>query len=547
MSTASCLLSEEQVLCSICLNVFTDPVALPCGHNFCKACIVQHWDDNHRCDCPFCKEHFYRQLNVQVNGFISDVAAQFSQSSGKTPRQAAGPGDIPCDICTKTQMKAVKSCLVCLASYCQVHLSPHLTAPCLERHRLIDAVDDLKSRMCVTHNKPLELFCKTDQECICMLCPILEHKSHEVTQLSEVFTTKKVELDNKEAEVNQMIQERRLKVEDIRQSAKLNKAAANRERADGAQVFLSILQSLETSWLEFTDSIAEKEKMMKTEAKGLIKEIKQEVSELLKKQDEMEQLSLTKDHLQFLQGFGAMKTFEPTKDWTEVCVNLPSYEGTVRRTVDHLDVTLGKDLRKQLRETELNSVQRFAVDVTLDPNTAHPALILSDDGKQVYHGSVRKNLPDNPGRFNPSCCVLAKQSFSSGKFYFEVQVKDKTRWTLGVAGESIRRKGIIPLCPENGHWTVWLKDGGEYAALVGSPRRLSLKSEPLTVGVFVDYEKGLVAFHDVDATTPIFSFIGCTFTERLYPFFSPGLNNDGVNSAPIVIVSHSRIRRGQTI
>uniref|UniRef100_A0A3B3XDI0 B30.2/SPRY domain-containing protein n=1 Tax=Poecilia mexicana TaxID=48701 RepID=A0A3B3XDI0_9TELE len=101
-------------------------------------------------------------------------------------------------------------------------------------------------------------------------------------------------------------------------------------------------------------------------------------------------------------------------------------------------------------------VQRFAVDVTLDPDTAYPWLILSDDGKQVKHGDVRKNLPDNPERFSKCVNVLGQQSFSSGRFYFEVQVKGKTKWDLGVARESIKRKEFKPLSPQK-DWTGLLK------------------------------------------------------------------------------------------
>uniref|UniRef100_A0A3Q4GXB3 B30.2/SPRY domain-containing protein n=1 Tax=Neolamprologus brichardi TaxID=32507 RepID=A0A3Q4GXB3_NEOBR len=154
---------------------------------------------------------------------------------------------------------------------------------------------------------------------------------------------------------------------------------------------------------------------------------------------------------------------------------------------------------KKLFAAELKRVQQYAVDVTLDPDTAHPALILSDDGKQVYHIDVRKNLPDNPERFSPCPCVLGEQSSSSGRFYFEVQVKGKTDWTLGVARDSIKRKGVIPLRPQDGFWTVILKNGNEYKACTEYSVPLCLHPGPEKVGVFVDYEEGLVSFYDVGA------------------------------------------------
>ncbi|XP_067441812.1 E3 ubiquitin-protein ligase TRIM39-like [Thunnus thynnus] len=186
-------------------------------------------------------------------------------------------------------------------------------------------------------------------------------------------------------------------------------------------------------------------------------------------------------------------------------------------------------------EAELKRVQKYAVDVTLDPDTANPNLILSDDEKQVNHDDKRKNLPDNPERFSPGPCVLGKQSLFSGRFYFEVQVKEKTDWALGVAIESINRKGDLTLRPQNGYWTIVLRNGNEYIACAGPSVRLSLKSQPQKVGVFVDYEVGLVSFYDVDAAALIYSFTGCSFTEKLYPFFSPEVNYDGKNSAPLII------------
>ncbi|KAJ4944377.1 hypothetical protein JOQ06_012921, partial [Pogonophryne albipinna] len=116
------------------------------------------------------------------------------------------------------------------------------------------------------------------------------------------------------------------------------------------------------------------------------------------------------------------------------------------------------------------------------------------------------------------------QSFSSGKFYFEVQVKGKTRWDLGVVRESINRKRAFQLSPEDGFWTIWLRDGKEYKAHDAPSVSLSLKSQPQKVGVFVDYEEGLVSFYDVDAAALIYSFTGCSFTEKLFSYFNPSVN-----------------------
>ncbi|XP_039464855.1 E3 ubiquitin-protein ligase TRIM39-like [Oreochromis aureus] len=539
MSAASNLRSEDQFLCCICLDVFTDPVSTPCGHNFCKNCISQHWDMNQSCQCPMCKETFKTRPQLRVNTFISEMVAQFRReaqqkaSSSSSEQQTAKPGEVPCDVCTGTRLKALKSCLVCQTSYCQTHLEPHLTVKGLKRHQLIDAAENLEDRMCTKHDKLLELFCKTDQTCVCMLCSVLDHKNHEFVPLREEYEGKKAELGKTEAEIQQMIQKRRLKIQEITESVKMSKDAADRQKAEGVQVFTALMESVERRLKELIKEIEDKQETTEKQAEGLIKDVEQEISELMKRISEVEQLSRSEDHLHLLQSFSSLKDAPVTKDWTEVRVNPPSYEGTVGRAVVQLEETLWKDMKKKLFEAELKRVQQYEVDVTLDPDTAHPDLILSDDGKQVYDSDMRKNLPDNPERFSYCPFVLGEQSFSSGTFYFEVQVKGNTEWDLGVARESINRKAEITLRPQDGFWAVVLRNGNEYSACAGPSFPLCLQSGPEKVGVFVDYEGGVVSFYDVGAAALIYSFTGCSFTHKLLPFFSPC--NSGKNSAPLII------------
>ncbi|XP_051754974.1 butyrophilin subfamily 1 member A1-like [Ctenopharyngodon idella] len=186
-------------------------------------------------------------------------------------------------------------------------------------------------------------------------------------------------------------------------------------------------------------------------------------------------------------------------------------------------------------QKEIAKRRKYAVDVTLDPDTAHESLILSDDGKQVRRGEKKQNVPGNPERFDKCGNVLGKQGFSSGRFYFEVQVKGKTDWDLGVAKESINRKGKITLSPENGYWTVRLRNGNQYSACAGTSVSLSLKVKPQKVGVFVDYEEGLVSFYNVESKSHIYSFTDHWFTDKLYPFLNPCTNIKGKYSAPMII------------
>uniref|UniRef100_G3Q7T7 Tripartite motif containing 39 n=1 Tax=Gasterosteus aculeatus TaxID=69293 RepID=G3Q7T7_GASAC len=444
MSSANYGPSEDQFLCSICLDVFTDPVTTSCGHNFCMNCINEHWNTSDQNLCPMCKKDFITRPDLRVNTFISEMVG-------------------------------------------------------LKRHQLMNPVENLEGRMCTKHDKPLELFCKSDQTCVCMLCTVLDHKNHDVVPLEEEYEEKKVELKKTEAEIQQMIQKRRLKIQEIKHSVDLSEEDAGREKAEGVQVFTDLMESVGRGLKELLKTIEEKQEATKKQAEAFIRELEEEISELMKRSAEVEQLSLSEDHLHLLQSSNIHEP-PPTKDWTEVSV-CPSYAGTLVRAVSQLEETL--------------------MDLTLDPQTAHPQLILSDDGKQVKHGDVWKNLPNNPERFSIWSCVLTKQSFSSGRFYFEVQVEGKTRWYLGVIRESVNRKKIIPLSPQDGYWIICLMNGNKYLAYDDPPVVLPLKSGPQKVGVFVDYGEGVVSFYDVEAAALIYSFTGCSFTEKLFPFFSP--------------------------
>ncbi|KAM6939570.1 E3 ubiquitin-protein ligase TRIM21-like [Xenentodon cancila] len=263
-------------------------------------------------------------------------------------------------------------------SYCETHLEPHLTAPGLIKHQLVEPVENLENRICTKHNKYLELFCKNDQTCVCMLCSVLDHKTHELVPLREEYEGKKAELEKTEAEIQQMIQKRQLKIQEIKESLKISNDAADREKTEGVQVFTDLKESVERSLKKFIKEMEDKQKTTEKQAEDLIKDLEQEISELKKRSSEVEQLSRSEDHLHLLQRFSSLKDAPPTKNWTEVRVHPPSYEGTVVRAVDQLEKNLIEKMKKLLAEVELRRIQKYEVHVILDPDTANPKLVLSD-------------------------------------------------------------------------------------------------------------------------------------------------------------------------
>ncbi|XP_059397442.1 E3 ubiquitin-protein ligase TRIM39-like [Carassius carassius] len=526
MSSSSGPLNEE-LQCSICLDVFTDPVTTPCGHNFCRTCLNKCWTNTRICFCTFCHEIFSKKPELKINTTLREVAQHFKEKLN------LGKSEVFCDMCEERKQKAVKSCLMCQSSYCETHQEPHLRVLGLKKHTLINAVENLEDYICQKHERPLELFCRDDQTCVCLSCTEGDHRTHNTVPIEEESQQKKIQLFQTQTDVQQMIQNRIKKIEEIQHSVEMRKRNTEEEKSSSVELFTDLIRSIERCQSELLKMMEEQQKAAEKQAEDLIKELQQEITDLKKRNTELEQISHTDDHLHLLQKFSSLCSHPHIKNWTEIRTESDVNVLPIKRALIQLEKTLNEKLCQSV-STGLKCLQKFAVDVTLDPDTAHPYLILSGDGKQVNDGDIRQDVPENPKRFD-DICVLAKEGFSSGRFYYEVQVKGKTEWDLGVARESVKRKGEITLAPEDGFWTVILRNENQYEACDDPPVSFSLKVKPEKVGVFVDYEEGLVSFYDVGSSFHIYSFTGQNFTDKLYPYFSPFFNSKGKNSNPLII------------
>ncbi|XP_075774220.1 butyrophilin subfamily 1 member A1-like isoform X2 [Pelodiscus sinensis] len=173
---------------------------------------------------------------------------------------------------------------------------------------------------------------------------------------------------------------------------------------------------------------------------------------------------------------------------------------------------------KLAAELRWRSVLTHPENVTLDPDTAHPQLVLSEDGKRVSWGVTRQDLPDNPERFNSRACVLGQEGFTSGRHYWEVEVGDKRGWAVGVARESVTRKGWIMRTPEEGIWAVDYDWSSHYRALTSPRTSLPLSEVLRKLGVYLDCDRGQVTFSNADKEAPIFTFPTVSFHgERVFP------------------------------
>lgn len=536
MASLTSLMAEDNLLCSICLGVFTKPVSIPCGHNFCLGCITGYWDTlNGIFHCPLCKEEFHTRPMLRVNIFINEIAAKFKTSVKAKPSgtpEPAGVGDVLCNLCPEKKLPALKSCLVCFMSYCGAHLEPHQRISAMKKHKLIEPVKNLESRICKDHDEPLELFCRVDQVFLCESCKG-SHKTHKLVTLEEEAQMRQTQLASGKKDMDNMIQARQQKILEIQNSLEASKSNAEKALSYSSHVMTAVVDYIKKSQAELTEVLETKKRQNKTEGEGFIKEMEEEIRQIKEKNQKLNDVSLTNDPFTFLERIRSLDAALPqVKDWSDV--SLKTDQSKVEVAIAKLEKTITTEIQF-LCDPSFKEKQRHATDVTLDPDTANPNLYVSEDGKQVTHGNQKQRVASKPERFDYVLNVLAKEGFSAGKFYYEVQVKDKTQWDLGVANQTINRKGDIRLSPKNGYWTIWLRKGNEFTANTGPAITLSVREVPQKVGVFVDYEGGEVSFFDVDARASIFSFTGCNFTERLFPFFSPCGNDGGKNSAPLII------------
>ncbi|KAG8005638.1 E3 ubiquitin-protein ligase TRIM39 [Nibea albiflora] len=564
MASATNIPCEEQFRCSICLDVFTEPVSTPCGHNYCKTCIMGYWASKNPPQCPLCLKKFRKRPQLQVNTEFRDMVEHFNKMRVTGEYDIlAKPGEVPCDICCGPKLKAQKTCLVCLTSFCQHHLEPHQRVATLKKHQLIGPVSDLQDRVCQKHDKMFELFCEEDQMCVCFMCLKDDHASHKAVPLEHAFRQRKAELIDSTSEIKSMEKMKSWPIEVFKYSIKLGKEETEKQIADIAEVFNALVVSLQRRVAELNELVQEKQKAAERQAKDHVTQLEQEVTDLRRKRSEMEQLLQSEDHLHLLRSYHSLSSpahtgvqIDPPSHSTprfrldiseisqQTCVEM------VKKAVGQMEKMLSNEMETLIHEVRLSDGRKAteqrhaaetlmtdefirevwnpprdklmmiqqcdAVDVTLDPYTANSKLMVSEDGKQLSYHKGRLFFTTLFGkRFEYHPFVLGKDGFSSGRFYYEVRVSGNMSYVLGVAKESITREEFGFPLPENGCWTFTKITGQfqeEFRCHFCEPP-LELSQGPQTVGVFVDYEKGEVSFYDVDARTLIYSYTGCAFSE----------------------------------
>ncbi|XP_029932269.1 E3 ubiquitin/ISG15 ligase TRIM25-like, partial [Myripristis murdjan] len=300
-------LDSEKFSCSICLDLLKDPVTLPCGHSYCMSCIQSCWDgdDQRRIySCPQCRQIFFPRPVLVKNTMLAELVEDLKKSglqAAPPDGGYAGPGDLACDVCTGRKLKALKSCLVCLVSYCQQHLQPHYEVAQLNKHKLVEPTVKLQENLCSCHDEVMKIFCRTDQQCICYLCSMEEHKGHDTVSASAERTERQKELGESRKKIQRRIQDRERDLKVLQQEVEAINRSADGAVENSEKIFSELLRLLEKRRSDVKQQIRSQQEAEMSCAEELEEKMKQEIAELRRKDAELVQLSHTENHTHFLQ------------------------------------------------------------------------------------------------------------------------------------------------------------------------------------------------------------------------------------------------------
>ncbi|XP_073786425.1 E3 ubiquitin/ISG15 ligase TRIM25 [Danio rerio] len=529
----------DQFNCPICLDLLKEPVTIPCGHSYCMSCITDCWnqDEQRRVySCPQCRQTFTPRPALNKNVVFAEMVEKLKmtkvQKVDPVPSYA-GPGDVECDVCTGIKYKAIKSCLLCLESYCQTHFERHEDFHSGKRHKITDATGRIQEMICPKHDKLLEVYCRTDQKCICLLCTMDEHKNHDTVSSSSERTRKQKHLKDTQRNLQQKIQEREKKIQELYESVKTHKSSAQTAVEDSERIFTELIQSIERRRSEVTQMIRDREKTEVSRAEGLLKKLEQEIEDLKRRNTELEQLSHTDDHIHFLQRFQSLSKPLESTDLSSTAVSSDFRYEDVSKSVSQLKITLeqicteeiqnihGQALETKTRKTFQQYFQQFS----LDRNTAHQRICLTEDNTVATCTDTVQRYPDHPDRFDKFNGVLCRESVN-GRCYWEVELSgNENLYGVGVAVSYKSINGKVNTTASgfgynDQSWRLFCSKSRYSFWYNNKQTQLSVVSISSRIGVYVDHRAGFLSFFSIsDTTMSLIHRVQTTFTQPLYPGF----------------------------
>ncbi|KAM9311445.1 uncharacterized protein PAF06_009248 [Gastrophryne carolinensis] len=511
---------REELECSVCLSVYTDPVTLKCGHNFCRVCIVHVLETQEEAavySCPQCREEFQERPALHRNITLRNIAENLlSAQPGPEGRVTL------CSHCVDFPVAAVKSCLLCEVSLCEKHLRVHKQSP---EHVLTDPTTNQETRKCSVHKRILEYYCTQDATCICVSCCLIgSHNGHKMQSLEEASEEKKRKLRKLLQEMMTKREKTEKRVQRLRgnQTRVQETSAGETERVTA--LFREIRRQLDDLEKRVLSDISQQTQRLSSHLSDIIQQLEIKMAELSSKMGHTEEMCNTTDPLTVLQD----------QDTGQLC---DTEEGEEDRGRDGLDVfgishTVHTGMSDIIKWIKRGVYTAEAAEISLDVNTANNRIIISDDLKSASRGPDQ-NRPETPERFMDESQVLTRQSFSSGRHYWEVDVEGNG-WAVGMCYPSIERRGDQSRIGWNKKsWCLVRWDDQHYVIYDSEDIRLPSKILSNRFRVYLDYEAGQISFYELSDPIRHLHTFTTTFTEPLHavlyvtdPMASAGLREE---------------------
>ncbi|XP_069752509.1 E3 ubiquitin/ISG15 ligase TRIM25-like [Narcine bancroftii] len=501
---------EEELTCTICLEIFTEPVILSCRHSFCRACVEELWrePDSGTYTCPQCRTGSTVRPVLEKNFQLANIVERYRALD-------ISQDAVPCSYCTKKKRTAVKSCLRCQVSMCSAHHGLHSENAMLQSHPLTDPTPDMASGKCTVHERLLEIYCKDDALCVCTFCALLgNHKGHDVISISQAVSEMRNGFEEQQEKLRLSAETSQRALEGLQKEKEDALEATKKKKVNILRKYEALRQQIEEEEKQAYEQLDKEQIRIMTEIDGRILALQNLMTEFEESLTYLNNLSKNEDIL-FIEGFNSIvKRF---KDFSLPFVP-PPYNSDETQTKDPLKCTDEGTEEVKDRET---MVQLYGQTPTLDSDTANPYLVLTDNNRTVSASSQIQPFQRSTQRFDRWPQILATECVSCGRSYWEVEVREGGgAWSIGVCYTSIDRKGEGDECLLGFNKKSWCIHSGPYvlSSLHNGKRIAEFAGKPSTVGVFVDFEGGVVSFYSVSGNkiTLLYTFRG-TFTEPLYP------------------------------
>lgn len=511
-------LNQEAFSCSICLNLLEDPVAIPCGHSYCMGCINRYWEEKETHSCPECRHSFMPRPVLMKNTMLANVVEQLKQLGNQAPDDCyAGAEDVACDVCSDARLKAVKFCLVCLVSYCSKHLQPHYQSATFEKHRLVEPCKTLQESICRHHGEVMKMFCRTDQQLICCICHVNEHKGHD-TVSAEV-----------QKNIQQRIQEREEDFQMMKEKVGAFNCSDDKAVDDINLFFTELLQLLDKRCFDWRQQVRRIQDGEVSLATGFQEMLLEEIAQL-RRNDELEDLFLTENHNRFLHSYPSLSRLRKPADSLVFQIHhLKHFEemkAGLLKVQQKLESLLAEDW-SHIPDTPTaiapspppqpksrGDFLKYSCDLSLDPNSAHQKIALSGGNRRATYLSDSQPRLSHTDRFLNFYQVLSKERMT-GRFYFEVSRKGRVYVAVSYSSISrglsintefgFNRQSWALLCEETRyvfcHNNVWIPMVGPGSSVIG---------------VYVDHSAGILSFYSISPTMKLLHSSQTEFTEPLH-------------------------------